>query len=362
MEASNLHKVYTEVSKALSEINTKRKRSLFFQKIMWCLTGVYLVFMIVFLFSNNIPTSEGSFFSFLRLFKASTTNPYANLYPVLGLMVLLYPSTILFARAFQKFKTQEAQTMAKMVRQLFPMVEFTQGAVAPKNEIVQSKLFAWIKKDSPIYSFGQIRSHSNQLQINIADIGFAEENLSNKITGILANIPLLNSLVVMYQYVFKNIVENKSTDNLNFTFRGMFCWLKFNKKLNGHTVVLTNNQHEKLNRFFSSHFKQEQRIHLEDPRFTDAFIVYSTDQVEARYVLSTAIMERIVALKAVFNQPILVSFQHHQLYLAVQNEHGLFSFPSGNLNKIKVVKALAADIETALHISEHLNLKSNETH
>lgn len=295
---------------------------------------------------------------FLKPFQTSAGNPYANTYLLAGLILLLYPSVLGFARAFQKFKIKEAETIAKMVNSLFPNVEFTQGVTAPDKEITKSKLFAWIKKESPMYNFGQIRSNSKDIQINIADIGIVENNVSNRFLNTLLQIPLLNMFALLYQYVLKNLVSNTSADNHSFTFRGMFCWLRFTKKLNGHTVILPNNSSTKLDRISSFNFTEEQQIRLEDPRFTREFLVYSTDQIEARYVLSASLMERIIALKEKFNQPILVSFQHQQLFMAVKNEHGLFSFPSGKLDDLKIVEELAHDIQTALQIGSELKLRS----
>ena len=136
----------------------------------------------------------------------------------------------------------------------------------------------------------------------------------------------------------------------------MFCWLHFKKKLDGHTVVLTNDPLTKWNRLASLNLREEHTIHLEDPRFTENFVVYGTDQVEARYVLSASLMERIVSLKEKFARPIFLSFQDRQMYLAVMNDNGLFSFPSGWLEEIKIVEELAYDIETALEIPKQLRL------
>ncbi|WP_262494255.1 hypothetical protein [Maribacter cobaltidurans] len=44
------------------------------------------------------------------------------------------------------------------------------------------------------------------------------------------------------------------------------------------------------------------------------------------------------------------------MYIAVKNDNGLFSFPSGKLDGISVVEELAYDIETALEVSEELKL------
>jgi hypothetical protein len=154
--------------------------------------------------------------------------------------------------------------------------------------------------------------------------------------------------------VFKNIVTGNLADNTSYSFRGMFCWMYFKKKLNGHTVILPKSQLVELDRLSSFNFREEQQILLEDPRFTQNFTVYSTDQVEARYVLSAALMERIVTLKEKFDRPVFLSFQDKQLYLAVKNENGLFSFPSRKAESLSVVEELAIEIDTALNIPKQL--------
>lgn len=345
---------YSETRDVLNTLYKKRKRTLFFQKIMWGITGLYLLFMLVLLGMQYAPALQNKSLAFLELFKSTPNNPYASVYPIIGLMLLLYPTTIVFTRAFQKFKTIEKETMAKMVKMLFPNVEFTQGANAPTKEIVQSKLFSWIKKEAPIYSYGQIRSSINNTQVNIADIGIIENNVSNKFIKAILLVPILNMFAVLYQNVLKNMATSKLADNTNFTYRGMFCWLNFKKTLNGHTVVLPKNQKVRFDRWASLNFREEQEIHLEDPRFTQNFIVYGTDQVEARYVLSASLMESVVALKEKFHCPIFMSFQDKQMYLAVKNENGLFSFPSGRLYSMAIVEELAHEIETALKVSETL--------
>lgn len=341
---------YLATSRVLNVLYKKRKRTLLFQKLMWGITGFYLVLMLVFPGIQYLPALESRTWDFLELFRATPSNPYASLYPIVGLLVLLYPTTIFFTKAFQKFKTIEKETMAKMVKMLFPQVDFTQGTLPPVKEVVTSKLFVGLKADSAIYSYGQLRSKTDRSEINIADIGIAENNVSHKFLSTIMHIPMLNMFGVLYQNVFKNLATNKLVDNTQYSFRGMFCWLHFIKKLNGHTVVLPKSHLAQFYRWASFDFKEEQEIHLEDPRFTEKFVVFGTDQIEARYVLSAILMERIVTLKEKFERPIFMSFQNKQLYVAVVNDNGLFSFSRGNLNDIKVVEELANTIETALAI------------
>lgn len=351
-----LQQTFTEVQDSLKDIQSKRKRTHFFQKITWGITGIYLVGLLIILASSYLPSTNLQFGDILAKAQPSAHNPYAQVLPLAGLMVLIYFSTSFFIQAFQKFKTQEMKTMARMVEKLFPDLEFTQGASPPRKEIQSSKLFAWIKNETPVYNFGQLRSRSKGLEFNLADIGILENDLPNKASGTLMRIPVLNMGLVLYQYVLKNLVSNKLEENLPYSFRGMFCWLKFQKKLDGHTVVFSRNQGVKIDRWFSFKFREEQEIYLEDPRFTDNFIVFGTDQVEARYVLSTALMERVLELKEKFDLPIFLSFQNKQMYLAVKNENGLFAFPSGNLERIQKLEELVKEIDTALGVKAELRL------
>lgn len=316
--------------------------------------GIYLVLMLVVIGMQYFPGTKSDVFGALKYLQPSPGNPYASLYPVFGLIALLYPSTFLFTRAFQKFKVTENEAMAKMVNMLFPQVEFSQGAIAPIKEVVKSKLFVGLKEDAPIYSYGQIRNTTIHTEINIADLGIAESNVSNKFWGAIMHIPILNMLGVLCQNVFKNLATNILADNTNYSFRGMFCWTHFKKKLNGHTVILPKSHLAQFDRWAGFNFMKEEQIHLEDPRFTEKFIVFATDQVEARYVLSSSIVEKIIALKEKFDRPFFMSFQNRQMYLAVKNENGIFSFPSGKLDSLMVIQELANDIETALDISKEL--------
>ncbi|MEB2782455.1 DUF3137 domain-containing protein [Algoriphagus sp. C2-6-M1] len=352
MEPLLIRETFTQVQKSLNDIHLQRKRTLLLLKIMWGITVIYFLGMLMVLAAHYFPAVAIPF----PQIQLSPSKPYTQMYMVMGLMVLIYASSFYFVRVFQKFKISESNTMVKMVQRLFPGMEFTQGANAPKMEIQNSKLFARVNKESTIINFGQIRSKSKTSEINLADIGILEKNLSNTATDVLLQIPLLNMLVVLYQYIVKNLLSNVPKDSLNYSFRGMFCWLRFQKKLIGHTVVIPRNQNIKIDRWASFNFRDEEQVHLEDPRFTEEFIVYGTDQVEARYVISTALMERISALKSKFNRPIFLSFQDRQMYLAVKNENGLFSFTSENLNSLSVVEELASEIETALNIAKDLRL------
>jgi hypothetical protein len=337
-EKADITKIYQETSTALRDIFQKRRRTQILQKWVWGITGIFFVFMLLGLLAYNLPY-------FVSELPELQLRPEYRLYPLIGCVVLLTFSSYFFTAAFQKFKLAETQTMAKMVKRLFPQVAFTQQIKAPEAQAVDSKLFPWIKEDSALYCYGKIRSRTQTTEINITDLGMVEANLSNRFLAGLIHIPILNLLVVLYQQVFKQMVAQNSAETVNFTFRGMFCWFRFKKKLNGHTVVLPNTPGTKLDRWGSFNFTEEERIYLEDPRFNDKFVVYATNQVEARYVLSSAFMERILELLEKFDRQVYLSFQDRKLYLAVANANGLFSFPAGQLDRVETVQDLAHDIQ-----------------
>ena len=53
-------------------------------------------------------------------------------------------------------------------------------------------------------------------------------------------------------------------------------------------------------------------------------MVYGQDQVEARYILSTSLMERITAFQKNARKEIRLSFSGSKLYVAIAFDHELF--------------------------------------
>jgi hypothetical protein len=63
---------------------------------------------------------------------------------------------------------------------------------------------------------------------------------------------------------------------------------------------------------------------MEDPDFNQHFVVRSHDQVEARYVLSVSLIDRIRAFRDRTGQPLMLGFVDGTLYLAVWTGRNLF--------------------------------------
>lgn len=104
-------------------------------------------------------------------------------------------------------------------------------------------------------------------------------------------------------------------------FRGQCLVVKFHKPFNGVTKVYRDQG--MLN--FVGRLEQlgkAQKVSLEDPVFEKAFEVYSTDQIEARFILTPDFMERLVALEAAFaGRQVRCAFSGERMYLCCEGKN-----------------------------------------
>ena len=102
-------------------------------------------------------------------------------------------------------------------------------------------------------------------------------------------------------------------------FRGFLFVADFHKDFSGRTCVCRNSWLK---------WGQGERVRLEDPDFEKLFDVYSTDQVEARYILSLTMMERIKTLDRKFKgSGVAVAFRESRVIVAVRD--GVNHFEAG---------------------------------
>ncbi|MEE8553635.1 MAG: DUF3137 domain-containing protein [Desulfobacterales bacterium] len=111
-------------------------------------------------------------------------------------------------------------------------------------------------------------------------------------------------------------------------FKGLFFIGDFNKDFTTQTVVLPDTA-EKLfgylgQKLQSLNIFRGQLIKLDDPEFEKHFVVYGNDQIQARYILSTSLMERIVEFKKKTGRKIYLSFVGSMVFVAVSYTKKLF--------------------------------------
>jgi hypothetical protein len=88
-------------------------------------------------------------------------------------------------------------------------------------------------------------------------------------------------------------------------------------------------------------------------------VVYGEDQVEARYVLSTSLMERIVNFRRKTGRKVYLSFADTLVYVAVSYRKALFE-PRvfSTILDFKSAEAYFDDLHLALGIVDDLNLNT----
>jgi hypothetical protein len=143
-------------------------------------------------------------------------------------------------------------------------------------------------------------------------------------------------------------------------FMGLFFIGEFNKSLKGRTFVLPDISEKIFGRLGRKLQEQnvlrEQLVKLEDPEFEKEFVVYGTDQVESRYVLSTSLMRRILDFQKKCKHKIMLSFAGSKIYVAIQFERELFE--PGLLLDFDSMTEYFEDLQLAIGIVEDLNLNT----
>ena len=119
-------------------------------------------------------------------------------------------------------------------------------------------------------------------------------------------------------------------------FRGPIITIGFARKFHGVTLLERSGRHKKFGLF-----GEKEELEMADgtvlaiadmvhPDFEDAFTVFTTDQVEARYLVHPVYIERLIALEASFSgQNIRTLFRDGQLTVVLKTDN---MFESGSLD------------------------------
>jgi Protein of unknown function (DUF3137) len=114
-------------------------------------------------------------------------------------------------------------------------------------------------------------------------------------------------------------------------FKGLFFIADFNKKFIGETFVLADTAEStfgSLGTFFQKmNMSRPKLVKLEDIEFEKVFAVYGTDQIEARYILSTALMSRIMEFRKKTGKEISLSFIDSNVFIGIPIAKDLFEAP-----------------------------------
>lgn len=119
-------------------------------------------------------------------------------------------------------------------------------------------------------------------------------------------------------------------------FQGLVFTANFNKKTKGRILVMSKNITSK------SGYK---KIKMDNSEFNDTFNVFTTDLQNAMYVLTPALMDRILELKKIMKCPISLSFLYDRIFIKIDKGYDSFE---PDLNKSIVSTNIARHIKIEL--------------
>ncbi len=156
--------------------------------------------------------------------------------------------------------------------------------------------------------------------------------------------------------------SSKTKDHWSTIFQGLFIVADFNKHFYGKTVVLPdtaqNNFGDIIGHWLqANNINRDELVKMDNPEFEKEFVVYSTDQVEARYILSHSLMKKLLTFKQKSSHKIHISFIGTHIYIAISYNKDLFE-PAvfSSLLDYKVAMEYVKTLHLAISVVEELKL------
>ena len=213
-----------------------------------------------------------SFLSFIHPYYTSVKT-YNYLLQITGIFLAISAFLIYKLKSFQEeFSYLSKSELYRKIIGFFPNLYYRPFTEIDPSIVVNSMLF---KNFDYIESEDYISGVYKGVSLELSEI---------RLTKIIKTTQNINNIEVP--------VEREKE-----IFKGIFFISSMNKKFSSNTYVLA----DRWIKIFNGLPSELERVALEDPVFENKFDVYSDDQIEARYLLTTAFMERIIELSNLMN-------------------------------------------------------------
>jgi hypothetical protein len=245
--------------------------------------------------------------------------------------IILWILSIFWKRkeiAYHKADSYQKQILPEFISQMNKSFVFREQSFLNRNEIAKSKLF-----------------------ISAKYITEGDSQLAGKYNGVAFQ------LCNLYVTAPDTYHQKRDSDEVE-VFSGWAMMASFNKSFKGRTTVIANkNWLEQLTGNFdyidTASFGS--KIQLEDPQFSKLFRVYSYDQIEARYLLTPSLMERIKQIMERHNGILHLSFVDNLLYIFNNNDSS-YVCQQDYLSSVEDYQQFYNDISSTLSIIDDLQL------
>lgn len=224
-----------------------------------------------------------------------------------------------FMRGLQSLGEQETVLMGRIIGELFPEARFNPVGAVNREALASSRLFSESTSLTGIdtTTYGSLEIPVGEQTMQVYDVG---------ITPLQGKDLTANPLTMLYRSVVRPIFGTRIESTMH-TFRGMFGYCRTQREFCGYVLLLPDHLENKVGYLAQSIQRIRQKngakfVHLEDPEFENLFAVYADDEVEARMVLTPAMMRRMTELRRSFNRDLMISFKGDTLYFASETPDG----------------------------------------
>lgn len=223
--------------------------------------------------------------------------------------------------SFRALDRREERTMRQIVASLFPEASYDPRGKADAKALAASRLFAAPSAAGSsvvAVGYGSLDLPVGDRWMRVADVGVTAAGGKD--------LGSINFAEVLYRYFVRPIFGARMESTMH-DFRGMFGCCPLGHSFRGYVMLLPDRLEDKIGHMAQAVQRLRQRygaefVHLEDPEFEGLFVVYASDEVDARMVLTPAMMRRLTALRRTFRRDLMLSFCGDRLYYASATPDG----------------------------------------
>ena len=261
-----------------------------------------------------------------------------------------------FMKCFAALNRRENDTMARIIYLLFPGARYMPSGSIPPKVFADSRLFGTALPSGGSVSstcYGRLDIPVGNGMMTIVDAGVTSANSKD--------FSAFNFLEVPYQYFIRPIFGARIESTMH-SFRGMFGCCKLNRTFRGYVMLLPDHLENKIGYLAQTIQGMKEKygakfVHLEDPEFESYFAVYADDEVEARMVLTPAMMRKLTALRKSFSRDLMLSFNGNTLYYASDTPDGFLRPGRKSLDDERLLEQLYREVDFCLNVENGIENK-----
>ena len=158
--------------------------------------------------------------------------------------------------------------------------------------------------------------------------------------------------------------DSKGRTSWHTIFNGLFISSEFNKHFKGKTIILPDTAEKMFGSLIgkwlqSRNVTRELLIKMDDPAFEKTFVVYGTNQIESRYILTHSMMKRLLEFKKRSGEDVFISFTGKNIHIAVAGGDRFEPTVFRSLLSYKQAMAYISTLKLGIGIVEDLKLNEH---